>query len=463
MRRLPARTGPALGALLCVTLVFVTQCAEPERAPSFLVVSMDTTRADHLGVYGYQRDTTPHLDALAARGLVFDQMISVSENTLISHASMFTGLVPAAHGATHVGDGQSLPPAAVTIAQDFQHAGYQTAGFVAHGDWLNAAFGMDRGFETFSSAYRDADSVLAEAAAWLEARDRDRPFLLFVHLFDVHSDAGPRPYEAPAGFEGRYTSGYKGPWQDWDKQRVQGSAFLNAVSEGHVELQPADLAHMVDQYDEGLAATDAALGAFMDGPAREALDQAFVLVSADHGEELGDHGRMLHGSFYDEVVRIPGILAAPRRRPDSLGPPRVVTEQVRLIDVRPTLLALAELPRPARCQGVSLASWLRGARTNCPSGPAAVYHQVLRMGGFKLLRDRNGSRLYNLELDPGERSDLSGDPAHKQRFQTMVAELNEMRARDTALGEELQSLGESHVPGEEAAATEALRAIGYTR
>jgi arylsulfatase A-like enzyme len=455
-------SGPVLTASVTLLLA-LTGCAEPPPPPSFIVISMDTTRADHLGVYGHDLDTTPNLDALAARGLVFDQLISVSENTLISHASLFTGLVPAAHGATHAGEGRALPPAVVTFADDFRRAGYQTAGFAAHGDWLNAAFGMDRGFETFTSAYRGADDVLAEAAIWLEARDRTRPFLLFIHLFDVHSDPGPRPYEAPEGFAGRFTSDYRGEWKDWEGLRVQGSAFLKAATDGHVTLGPADLAYLRNMYDEGLAATDSKLGAFLDGPASEALDEAFVLMTADHGEEIGEHGRMLHSSFYDEVVRIPGILVPPRNQPDLLGPPRVLHEQIRLIDIRPTLLRLAGLPRPKRSQGVSLVDWLEGERTRCPAGPAAVYHQALRQDGFKLIRDKDGVRLYDLERDPGERRDLGGMPEHKPRLDAMIALLNQMRETDTQLGATLQAKGASAVPGEDAVSTEALKAIGYAR
>ena len=455
-------TWPASVLSLSVMLGAVA-CTEPAGPPSFLVVSLDTTRADHLGLYGHDQDTTPNLDVLGASGVVFDQLISVSENTLISHASLFTGLVPAAHGATYADEGSALAPAAVTFADDFLRAGYQTAAFVAHGDWLTSAFGMDRGFETFTSAYRGADAVLAEAASWLAARDRSRPFLLFLHLFDVHSDVGPRPYEAPEAFSGRFTSDYEGPLRDWETAPVVGSAFLQAAMNGEVSLDSVDLEYLRDMYDEGLAATDAKLGAFLDGPAKEALDEAFVLVTADHGEEIGEHGRMLHSAFYDEVVRIPGILVPPRNRPDVLGPARVVHEQIRLIDIRPTLLSLAGLPRPARCQGVALVDWLDGTRTSCPAGPAAIYHQALRQGGFKLIRKKSGVELYDLTNDPEEQVDLASVPEHKPRVQQMIATLNALRERDTKLGEELQAMGASPAPGHDAASTEALKAIGYAR
>ena len=441
-------------------------CAEHPRPSHVILISLDTTRPDHLGLYGYVRDTSPNLDALAARGVVFEEMITTSENTLISHASIFTGLVPAAHGATHVGEGRALPPGARTLAEDFQAAGYQTAGFAAHGDWLTPAFGMDRGFDVFTSAYRDGEAVLADARKWLDGRDPERPFFLFIHLFDVHSDPGPRPYEAPEGIAGRFTSDYDGPFADWGSSRAKGSAFLHAVMDGHVELSDADLAYLRAQYDEGLYATDAMLGHFLDelGPRdRDLLDDAWVAVTADHGEEFLEHGRMLHSSFYDVVAKVPGILVPPGRDPEAIGPPRHVPNQVRVIDLRNTLLDLAGLPEAERSQGVSLAPWLRGEANRSPAGAATVYHQALRGSGFKLLRTKDGLRLYDLTNDPGEQHDLSADPEHADRVASMNARLGKMQKNDTKLGELLRADGEAPIPGGDRTANETLKALGYTR
>jgi arylsulfatase A-like enzyme len=458
---------PTTVRVLCAGVLagaLLTSCSERPSPPCFIVVSLDTTRADHLGAYGHFRDTTPVLDGLAARGLLFEQAITVSENTLISHASIFTGLVPAAHGATHVGEGSGLSPGARTVAEDFRDNGYQTAGFVAHGDWLNAGYGMDRGFESFTTAYRDAGSVLGEALEWLGKRDRSRPFFLFVHLFDVHSDRGPRPYEAPEGFRSRFTGGE--PLPSWADRPLGGSAYLSAVSLGEQTVDAAQLEQLRIQYDQGLAATDDILGSFFAQLDAEARAHSYILVTADHGEEFLEHGRMLHSSFYDEVVRVPLLMAPPEgatMEAARLGPPRRIKDQVRVIDIRPTLLELAGLPTAARSQGVSLVPWLAGERSENPAGPATVYHQALRQEGFKFLRTPQGRRLFDLRADPGELHNLAELPEHKQRADAMHTELNALRMRAQELGELLGSSEAMAGRAEDDAMNARLRALGYTK
>ena len=446
----------------CLAALLLGACAEPEPPRSVLLISLDTTRADHLGVYGHSRDTTPHLDVLAGRGIVFDEVVAPSENTLISHATLFTGLTPVAHGATHAGDGQTLAPAVRTLAEDFQEAGFQTGGFVAHGDWLTAAYGMDRGFDTFTSSYRDAADVFADAEHWLGGLDPERPFFLFIHLFDVHSDPGPRPYEAPEGYAGLYTDDYTGPLADWDASPAKGSGFLKAAMDHDLPLTPADRQYLADMYDEGLRALDDELGAFFDR-LEPYLDTTWVAVTADHGEEFGEHGAYLHSTFHEGVVHIPGILVPPRRDAGVLGPPRHVPEQIRLMDFRPTLVGLLGLEPAARAQGADLSGWLTGEASDSPAGPATVYHQVLRKDGFKLLRTKEGLRLYDLRRDKGERNDLSGVPEHAERLKAMQQELIDLQRRDTELGQLIQNEAPAAVPGLDAVDLERLEAIGYTR
>ncbi len=463
------RTHQALGLLLALTLA---ACGEPARPPSLLLVSIDTTRPDHLGVYGYERDTTPALDALAAEALVFDQALTVSENTLIAHASLFTGLFPTTHGTTHRGDGWALHPAFSTIAEDLHGAGYQTAGFAAHGDWLTEEFGVDQGFDTWVCAYRPADEVLADARAWLDERDPTRPFFLFVHLFDVHSDRAGRPYQAPAPFGGRWTSDYDGPWSQWSPDALGGSSFLRAVMDGDVEADQRGIAHLRDQYDEGLAWTDDQLGRFLASLAPAERDDTWIAVTSDHGEEFYEHERMLHSAFYDEIVRVPLILAPPRRRAQAFGVPRRVDGQVSLVDLRPTLGALLGLPSPDDAQGVDLSRWLSGELSTCPAGPVPFYRFGLRHQGFKLVFDRGGPRLFDLTADPAEQHDLAlrprapatDDDPHAVRQREMTAYLKRMEQWHSELREHLlQNADADAAPGMDPEADERLRALGYVR
>jgi hypothetical protein len=146
-----------LRILTLLLLVGLAPGCSRDSRPSFVVISLDTTRADQMSLYGYGRPTTPEIDALASTGIVFEQAVTVTNNTLIAHASIFTGLLPVAHGVLPHDEGHAVPPGAVTLAEDFLASGYQTAGFTAHADWLNERYGMARGFETFSSDYRPAE------------------------------------------------------------------------------------------------------------------------------------------------------------------------------------------------------------------------------------------------------------------------------------------------------------------
>jgi len=451
-----------LAPVALVALLSLTACQEAAAPRSLILVSIDTLRADHLGVARHVNDATPYLDVLAAEGLVFDQLVSPAENTLIAHGTLFTGLSPAAHGAQWAGDGRVLAPAARTLAEDLREAGFQTAGFAAHGDWLNAAFGMDRGFEVFHSEYRGAEDVLAEAEHWLGGVDPARPFFLFIHLFDAHSDSGPRPYEAPEGFAGLFTAEYTGPLADWNALPAAGSAFLQGVMDNGLKLEAPERLLLRNQYDEGLRAVDASFGRFLQRiePWRPTT---WVAVTSDHGEEFGEHGRYLHSSLHDEVLHVPWLLAPPRLDAGVLGPPRHVAEQVRLMDLRPTLVGLLGLPPAARTQGEDLSAWLSGDAGDCPAGPALGYHSVLRSDGYKLLVEAQGLRLYDLTKDPDELLDLAAEPAQAERLEAMRAELHRLARLDTELATLIQNEAPAPAPDLQASYDERLQALGYTR
>jgi len=401
------------------------------------VISIDTTRPDQMSLYGYERQTTPFIDELAAQGVVFEEAVTVAPNTLIAHASLFTGLFPMAHGVDPGNGGKALPEGSTTLAEDFLAAGYETAGFVAHGDWLNERFGMSHGFEQFVTGYRPAREVLAEASEFLEHRDRGRPFLLFLHLFDVHSDEFSRPYDAPDGLRGRFTSGYEGPLRDRGEGELGGSLLLHSIGEGKVSVGDDDIAYLRGQYDEGLSGLDAELGSFLGRHADE-VDDAYTVLLSDHGEEFMEHGRMLHGTFFDEVMRVPLIITPPSDRRHPLGPPREVPWQFSLVDLRPTLLALAELPEPAHSQGANWLPWLSGAVGSPPIAPAFLGGEGVRYRGLKYM---SGSvlraQLYDIVNDPGERQNLIDDPRFVAQRGAMERLIRDMRKTSLVLHNEI--------------------------
>ncbi|MBA3886435.1 MAG: sulfatase [Acidobacteria bacterium] len=294
-----------------------------QRPRNVLLITLDTVRADRLGAYGYAGARTPHLDALASRGVRFDDAVAPSPITGPSHAAMFTGLYP---GRLGVRDNATtpLPDDAVTMAELLSDRGFATGGFIG-AFILDRPYGFGQGFEHFGSGFtsvesgretnaeRRGDAVVDDAIAWLSSLPADRPFFGWVHLYDAHAD-----YAAPEPF---------------------GSQFAERP------------------YDGEIAFVDAQVGRLLEAlRARGALDETLVIAIADHGEALGDHGEDEHGVFlYDEVIRIPWIVAGPGARPGL-----VVGEQVRAIDLLPTVLEALEIPGPDGLDGETLWALLGG-------------------------------------------------------------------------------------------------------
>jgi arylsulfatase A-like enzyme len=402
----------ARSARLAGALAAALACAPaPDGRPSALLVSFDTTRFDHTSLAGYDRDTTPRLRALAAQGASFGLAYAPTSTTGPSHATLFTGLSPLRHGV--VKNGAPLPPAAETLAERLSTAGYRTAGF-ASSYVLSRRFGFGQGFAAFDDAFERATSTFAEefwegrrieggfdrradettrrAVRWLETHAEGGPFFLFVHYFDPHA-----PYGAPAAFAGRFDPG---PGAD-------------------------GLGRDVARYDEEIAFADAELGALLDALDRLGLAaRTAVVVTADHGEGLMDHGHMEHGvHVYEEQVRVPLVVRWPGRVAAGARFP----EPVELADVTPTLLELLGVEAAgAAFEGRSLAPALLGRAALDGARPVHLYRRhfagerrgalyvkgekyAVREGRFKYIEGpEEGTReLYDLEADPGERRNLA--------------------------------------------------------
>jgi arylsulfatase A-like enzyme len=447
-----------LAWLMALAAGLLTGCGSDRPPPSFILVSLDATRADHVGAYGYERDTTPFLDSLARRGVLFEQAVAPSLNTLISHASLLTGLPAWAHGATYGEGGRALHSNFTSLAEELAEWGYETAAFAAHGDWLNAEMGFAQGFGTFSSDYRSAKELLGEAAAWLAALPSEAPYFLFLHLYDAHSDYQGRPYAAPEPFAGRWAE------PGWDEP-LGGSDYLAAVNDGEVEMSPEQAAQLVGQYDEGLAYVDDQLRVFFGSMAAERREQSWALMVADHGEAFLEHGKLMHVTLHDEVALVPFIVVPPPGSAFAERLPRRVSRQVRLVDVRPTVLSLAGLPAPRDSLGADLVPCLRpeGEGRDCLSLPATMYRGGLRYDGYKLIRTPTGALLYDLERDPGETVNLAGQADVWRRQRGLQRLLTRLIAEQEALRERVVAGDESEPPPADPAAQERLRALGYLK
>jgi choline-sulfatase len=390
----PARGLPVTAiAVLTGLAIFGWHALRDPRLPSnIVIVTLDTTRADRLSAYGYMDAVLPHLDRLAAEGVVFDQAISVAPLTLPAHASLFTGLLPPSHGVRE----NASPPlgdAYVTLAEILRTRGFRTAAFVGS-TVLDADRGLAQGFEHYSGVaagaperrQRRADEVIGEATRWLEDV-RGARFFLWAHLYDPH-----RPYDPPAPYQSMH------------------NPYLGEIS-----------------------FADSQIGRLLQALERERLlDQTIVIVAGDHGESLGDHGERDHGIFlYDSVLRVPFILRAPDLTPRRIG------EVVRLTDVMPTVLELLGIPAPPT-DGVSLVGLMRGTEQDLDLEAYAESQYPRHFGWSPLYTVRQGRykfieaprpELYDLERDPFETRNIYGQhPSAVAALRRRVAALRQERA-----------------------------------
>ena len=261
---------------------------------------------------------------------------------------------------------------------------------------------------------------------------------------------------APAPFGGRWAA------PGWDEKRG-GSDYLTAVNGGELEIGPQQVARLLDQYDEGLAYTDDRLRAFFDSIAAERLERSWTMVVADHGEAFDEHGKLMHVTLHDEVALVPFIVVPPPASVFAERVPARISRQVRLVDVRPTILSLAGLPAPRDCLGADLEPCLRapGEGRDCPSRPATMYRGGLRHDGHKLIRTPTGDLLYDLEQDPGETVNLAGRPGTWRRQRGMQRLLTRLIAEQEAFRERLVAGEELEPPPVDPAAEDRLRALGY--
>jgi len=394
-----AAFGVALAALVAGGVLLARRDRPPK---NLLVVSLDTFRADRVGCYGYTPAQTPRLDGLAARGLRFAQATTVVPLTLPAHSSLFTGAFPARHAVRDNG-GFYLADDQLTLAEVLRERGYRTGGFVSS-FVLDARWGISQGFDRYFddfdlTKFKDAPGMDAiqrpgtetvdEALRWL-SEDPARPFFAWVHLYDAHA-----PYTPPEPYASRYPATASGA------------------------------------YDAEIAATDAQLGRLLDAVEADGrLRDTLVVVVGDHGEMLGEHGEQTHGFFvYDASMRIPLILAGPS------VPHRTIADQVRIVDVMPTVLALLAQPVPAAVQGTSLLPLARGQRLDLVALSETWYPRYhygwseltsVQDGRYKLIRAPR-RELYDLHADPREQHDLSARDA--ARADAMERTLRDMLAR----------------------------------
>lgn len=453
-------------------------CERGERRPNLVLVSLDTTRKDHFGSYGYARETTPRLDALAARGVLFEHATSTSSWTLPSHTTMLSGTWAETHGVEHPAqaiDVSSTP----WLAALLREAGWATRAFTG-GGYLNADYGFAHGFAAFSDydpVFDANDGVVRRLAStpvgerllaarnnqtfdvalqWVETH-AELPFFLFLQTFAVHD------YRPTGEFLERFRGDREGPLVE----RLR--SLEEQLERPYTDDEQAEL---VDLYDGALAQVDAMLGRLFDQLEASGLaEHTYVVITADHGEVLGEHG--LYGKpvvghafgVWDELLAVPLIIAGPGLEP------RRVPERVSLVDLVPTLLELLERPIPDAVQGRSLVPLLRGrAQGFVPSPAIAGVHShvtwvhALHQGAYKVVvadpdalvghPQDEPLQLFDLRDDPGETTSLH--ESRRDRAADLQGALRALRADLRA-----RRTGEGRAVEMDAETLRQLQELGY--
>ncbi len=425
-----------------IALALCLGCSDSPR-PNLILISIDTLRADRVGAYGYERATTPALDALAARGVRFETVIAESSWTLPSHVTLFTGLPPSFHGV--VRPNQELAETIPTLAEALRQNGYRTFG-ITGGAFLEERFGVARGFDRYRRNGVDFPTALDVVTRMLDRPPRAGPFFWFIHTYDVHC-----PYDPPRRYARMFDSR---PSRDrLDTRGRCGNPHYNRM-----RLTPGQVAFLSDRYDAGIRYADDLLAGFLAKlDASGHLDSTIVAVVSDHGDEFLEHGRIGHrDTLFIESLRIPWIMAGPGIEPG------VVTEPVGLADVMPTLLDLLGLPVPD-VEGRSMWAAINGAEANAEHPVFSenqwgqqLYSAVLGDHHLILRRPTGQVQLFDWRRDPRESQDLLGErPARDEALQRLLSE--RVDRLDAERGRKVSGV----VPEPSDSEQERLRALGY--
>jgi arylsulfatase A-like enzyme len=370
--------GIATGALCrCITLgvalagLFACAAPDPEGPESasaprptrgYILISLDTLSASHLGAYGAERPTSPFFDSLASRGTLFESAFVQYPSTLVSHMSIFTGLYPQQHGVYP--PSYRLSPAIGTLPERFSQAGFRTAGHT-EGGYVGRGYGFARGFDEFTDprvkSTTDIERTFEKGLAFLRRLGADDRFFVFLHTYSIHD-----PYEPPEPYASLFWSG-----------EPPGSLTklpIGRVNEGLLTVDERTVEYFEALYDGGIRyADDVLAGLFEELEGLGLSDETTIVITSDHGEEFMEHGRVGHTQIYPETLQVPLLVLHP-----DLPAGRRVAEVVQSIDIAPTLLELAGIDPLEAATGASLVPLLQGERHSRTIAYAEVLESYLQ-------------------------------------------------------------------------------------
>ena len=352
-----------------------------DREFNYILITVDTLRADRIHCYGFPTIETPFMDLFASKGIKFERCMAQTPLTLPSHASILTGTHSLFHGVRDNG-GFLVPEELVTLAELFRERGYRTSAFVA-AYVLDSKWGLDQGFDHYfdnfdltrfqkislGSVQRPANEVMDEVLSWLEKKKKEK-FFTWIHLYDPHT-----PYEPPSPYDKKYP----------------GRPYLGEIA--FTDSQLGRLWHFLEK--------------------NNLLDSSFIIFASDHGESLGEHRESTHGFFvYQEGIHVPLIFVTPFNKLQGISCSQVVS----LVDIMPTMLEMAEIPFPLHTQGESLVSLFFEPKKSHSLAYAETYYPRFHYGWSELKSIQNDRykliiapemELYDLREDPDEKTNLA--------------------------------------------------------
>lgn len=434
--------------LFSLLILGCSSSEQQKKRPNIILIMLDTLRADHLSFYGYERNTSPTIDAFARENIAYSYATAASPWTPPSVATMFTGLYATSHGMIPPNEREDAKKALKrldenldTLAEIFKRNGYQTAA-VTPNPWTNQEFGYDQGFDDFQFLPREHAGVISKAG--IETIDRlaanDAPFFLYLHYLDPHD-----PYAPPADFRRKFSGAL--------------------VKDGRTYSEK--MQEYINLYDGEIAFMDSRIARVFDALKTKGLyDDSVIIMLGDHGEQFMEHGDHRHGfKLFNEEVHIPLIL-----KPGRGIQPKVVDQTVSTIDVFPTLLALAGLPLPSYVAGLNLLEYDKlAARPGVMSEIDRHYVQKafinnnrdkLLMGSMLIDKPLEGDirdhvlGLYNQHTEDHETKSLTNDALVKE-LKARFTEVNDQALRNKTAGgaevtvkdetiDQLKSLGYLH-------------------
>jgi len=428
-----------ISALAVLGIFFLTAKFRNKR-PNIIIITIDALRRDHLGCYGYGRLTSPNIDELAKKGVLFDQAITQAPVTAGSVPSLFSSTYPSTNGHCLLSEEPillSLP----TLSSILQEHGYFTAAISAHGELFSETPGLEDSFDTISDTFKEpADILTNRVIKWFKwfGMNKRKPFFLWIHYFDTHA-----PYQPPNPYDRMFVTSNPSLKEINLRQDFKTSGLFPGKTR-NLDRKTAD--YYICQYDGGIRFIDDQINLIVNFLKNRGLfKNTIIVITADHGENLYDRKKQFGHGFmlYDVLLRVPLIFVYQ----DHLPAGTVINRQVQLIDITPTLLKLAGIKTGLPFEGRDLSSLMSGKRETGESYAFSEIEQgkiimrAVRLPDWKLIEVEypgsiNEYELYNLKKDPNELTNLvvqekwEFDRKIKYRFDSLRAKLEKWRWRD---------------------------------